>query len=365
MFPFQIRTGDQPEDIEEQVNKLIYKYISKPSTIILAISSASNDIVTSESIKLAKIVDPLGERTLGVITKIDKAERDSDELTKLLSGQTDLLKYGFIGVRNHSPDDLKHKKSMDMVRDEEETLLKQLLEPESASKNGSKYLASKLSQLLVRHICKRLPGLEVNHKNCYSDLRSLYFVPLLFVLQNKIAADLKHYGERIQALGSDDIPNKSNTMSTTIHRFCRRFNGEFEGLSRNINTSYLSGGAQVKFIFLSKLVEALTAVDPLKDITDDDIAKAILSSGAMESSVSVPEVNFRFNSINESNVSIILKLLLNCRQHISTSSKHKLRSCYHLALNVYMMFIKSCKKPLRIVLTPKSLSDSQDSSRIW
>lgn len=53
----------------------------------------------------------------------------------------------------------------------------------------------------------------------------------------------------------------------------------------------MNWGAKVKFAFLNKLETALAAVDPLKDITDDEISKAILSSMAMESSVSVPEVN--------------------------------------------------------------------------
>ncbi len=102
---------------------------------------------------------------------------------------------------------------------------------------------------------------------------------------------MKCYGDKIEFLGSDDIPNKSNTMSRAICQFCSKFSGEFEGRSRNINTSYLSGGAQVKFIFTNKLETALAAVDPLQDITDDEIAKAILNSSAMESSVSVPEVS--------------------------------------------------------------------------
>lgn len=156
--------GDQPEDIEDQIIALIYEYISKPTTIILAISAANNDIATSESLKIARLVDEAGERTLGVITKIDKAEGDSEELIKLLSGKIYKLHYGFIGVRNHSPDDFKHKRSLDMVRDSEERLLNKIV-PKLASENGTKYLANKLSQLLVRHICKRLPGLEVHKSN--------------------------------------------------------------------------------------------------------------------------------------------------------------------------------------------------------
>jgi len=63
--------GDQPEDIETQVKNLILKYIRNPNSIILAVSTANTDMSTSESLKLAKEVDPEGKRTLAVITKLD------------------------------------------------------------------------------------------------------------------------------------------------------------------------------------------------------------------------------------------------------------------------------------------------------
>ena len=63
--------GDQPEDIEGQIKSLIAKYIVNPNSIILAVSAANADIATSESIKLARDVDPDGRRTLAVVTKLD------------------------------------------------------------------------------------------------------------------------------------------------------------------------------------------------------------------------------------------------------------------------------------------------------
>lgn len=63
--------GDQPEDIEVQVKDLVTKYIQNPNSIILAVSTANTDMSTSESLKLAKEVDPEGKRTLAVITKLD------------------------------------------------------------------------------------------------------------------------------------------------------------------------------------------------------------------------------------------------------------------------------------------------------
>lgn len=63
--------GDQPEDIESQVKNLVVKYIQNPNSIILAVSTANTDMSTSESLKLAKEVDPEGKRTLAVVTKLD------------------------------------------------------------------------------------------------------------------------------------------------------------------------------------------------------------------------------------------------------------------------------------------------------
>ena len=55
---FQVPVGDQPEDIETQIRSLLSKYIVNPNSIILAVSPANADIATSESIKLARDVDP-------------------------------------------------------------------------------------------------------------------------------------------------------------------------------------------------------------------------------------------------------------------------------------------------------------------
>ena len=67
----KVAVGDQPEDIENQIKALICKYIVNPNSIILAVSAANADIATSESIKLARDVDPDGRRTLAVVTKLD------------------------------------------------------------------------------------------------------------------------------------------------------------------------------------------------------------------------------------------------------------------------------------------------------
>ena len=41
-------------------------YVKNPNTIILAVTAANTDLANSDSLKLAREVDPEGSRTIGV-----------------------------------------------------------------------------------------------------------------------------------------------------------------------------------------------------------------------------------------------------------------------------------------------------------
>lgn len=58
----QVPVGDQPKDIEIQIRELIFKYISNPNSIILAVTAANTDMATSEALKVAREVDIDGKR---------------------------------------------------------------------------------------------------------------------------------------------------------------------------------------------------------------------------------------------------------------------------------------------------------------
>ncbi|KAF4394902.1 hypothetical protein G4B88_002779, partial [Cannabis sativa] len=49
-----------------------------PKSIILAISPVIQDTATSDAIKLAREVDPLGERIFGVLTKLDLMDKGTN-----------------------------------------------------------------------------------------------------------------------------------------------------------------------------------------------------------------------------------------------------------------------------------------------
>jgi dynamin 1-like protein len=72
---------------------LIFPYVKNENSIILAVSKGNDDLANSESLKLARSVDPEGKRTIGVITQLDLIDEASDILNDL-SNRTLPLKLG-------------------------------------------------------------------------------------------------------------------------------------------------------------------------------------------------------------------------------------------------------------------------------
>lgn len=94
----------QPDDIYDQTVNLIRQFIRQEGSVILCVFPANVDIATVQSFKLAREVDPLGKRTIGVITKSDLASDQDLLVRQLLMDRHDVLhlKLGFVAVRNRN-----------------------------------------------------------------------------------------------------------------------------------------------------------------------------------------------------------------------------------------------------------------------
>ncbi|GAA6036513.1 hypothetical protein JCM8097_003542 [Rhodosporidiobolus ruineniae] len=91
----QISSMDQPEELKEKIAKLCDKYIRAPN-IILAVCAADVDLANSPALRAAKKVDPLGMRTIGVVTKMDLV--DAEAGAAILSNNRYPLALGYVGV---------------------------------------------------------------------------------------------------------------------------------------------------------------------------------------------------------------------------------------------------------------------------
>ncbi|KAL0331228.1 UNVERIFIED_CONTAM: Dynamin-related protein 4C [Sesamum angustifolium] len=150
----------QPEDIYEQISKIIMEFIAQEESIILNVLSATVDFSTCESIRMSQRVDKIGQRTLAVVTKADKSP---EGLLEKVSGDEVYIGLGYVCVRNRIGDE-----SYDQARVEEARLFENhsLLSRINKSMVGIPVLAQKLVQIQAMIIVKCLPDIvrKINHK---------------------------------------------------------------------------------------------------------------------------------------------------------------------------------------------------------
>ncbi|KAL2865414.1 dynamin-related GTPase MGM1 [Aspergillus lucknowensis] len=96
----QVAGHDQPPELKQKISDLCDKYIQAPN-VILAISAADVDLANSTALRASRRVDPRGERTIGVITKMDLV--DPERGFSILSDRKYPLRLGYVGVVSRIP----------------------------------------------------------------------------------------------------------------------------------------------------------------------------------------------------------------------------------------------------------------------
>ena len=268
----KVPIGDQPSDIEKQTRNLISEYIAKPNSIILAVSPANVDIVNSEALKLARHVDPMGRRTIGVLTKVDLMDHGTNALD-ILSGRVYPLKLGFIGVVNRSQQDIQGNKSLaDALKSESEFFRHHPAYRNMANRCGTQFLAKSLNTTLMSHIRDRLPDIKAR----------------LNTLMGQTQQELASYGN-MQFSGKE---HRGSLILQLMTRFASSFISSIDGTSMEISTKELCGGARIYYIFNSVFGNSLETIDPTTNLSVLDIRTAIRNSTGPRPSLFVPELAF-------------------------------------------------------------------------
>ncbi|WPG99865.1 Hypothetical protein R9X50_00268500 [Acrodontium crateriforme] len=91
----QVEAFDQPTELKTKIQELCDKYIQPPN-VILAISAADVDLANSTALRASRRVDPRGERTIGVVTKMDLV--DPVRGAQILADRNYPLRLGYVGV---------------------------------------------------------------------------------------------------------------------------------------------------------------------------------------------------------------------------------------------------------------------------
>ncbi|KAG4109761.1 hypothetical protein ERO13_D13G006266v2 [Gossypium hirsutum] len=146
----------QPDNIYEQIRDIIMQYITPKESIILNVLSATVDFSTCESIRMSQQVDKNGERTLAVVTKVDRAP---EGLVDKVTADDVNIGLGYVCVRNRIGDELYEE-----ARKEEARLFETNAHLSCIDKSivGVHVLAQKLVRIQANEIAKCLPEIVKN-----------------------------------------------------------------------------------------------------------------------------------------------------------------------------------------------------------
>ena len=146
-------------DIDQPKDKQIYDFNSK-DCLILAVSPANSDLANSDALKLAREVDPSGNRTIGVITKLDLMDQGTDA-REILENKHLPLKRGYVGIVNRSQKDIDGRKDIRAaLAAERHFFMSHPSYRHMADRMGTAFLQKTLNQQLTNHIKDTLPTLR-------------------------------------------------------------------------------------------------------------------------------------------------------------------------------------------------------------
>jgi len=272
----RVPTGDQSEDIPQRIRELVLRYVSSPSCLILAVSAANADLTTSDALALAREVDPKGERTLGVLTKLDLAKDNTNALDALL-GRIYPLQLGYVGVVCRSEADSKAGLSFqDKLKVEADFVEKNPLFRHVAEQCGIPHLAVRLHELLLEHIRVVLPDLSASVRQEVEKHRQ----------------DLASYGDLELEQRLEQGPLLLHLISGYVRNFESALEGRPAGHNLDAGTDVLLGGARIHHIFHRIFAREVLNFDAFNGLSDLEIRAAMRNAAGTKPQLFVSEVAF-------------------------------------------------------------------------
>ncbi|WJX48126.1 dynamin GTPase [Trifolium repens] len=261
----KVAVEGQPDSIVHDIENMVRSYIEKPNCIILAISPANQDIATSDAIKISREVDPTGERTIGVLTKIDLMDKGTDAVD-MLEGRAYKLKFPWIGVVNRSQADINKNVDMIAARRREREYFNSTPEYKHlANRMGSEHLAKMLSKHLETVIKSKIPGIQ----------------SLISKTINEIETELTRLGKPVAA----DAGGKLYAIMEICRSFDQIFKDHLDGVR--------PGGDKIYNVFDNQLPAALKRLQFDKQLSMENIRKLITEADGYQPHLIAPEQGYR------------------------------------------------------------------------
>nr|CAD1834633.1 unnamed protein product [Ananas comosus var. bracteatus] len=280
----KVAVEGQPDSIVQDIENMVRSYIEKPNCIILAISPANQDLATSDAIKIAREVDPKGERTFGVLTKIDLMDKGTDAVD-ILEGRAFRLQFPWIGVVNRSQADIN--KSVDMIaarRREREYFANTPEYRHLTHRMGSEHLGKMLSKV---HLLYYLSILAVFLLSFINSFGTSYQVenPGIQSLINKTIAELEGELNRLGKPIAADAGGKLYAIMEISRIFDQIYKEHLDGVR--------PGGEKIYNVFDNQFPAALKRLQFDKHLSMENVRKLITEADGYQPHLIAPEQGYR------------------------------------------------------------------------
>ncbi|KAH1204626.1 Dynamin-related protein 5A [Glycine max] len=260
----KVAVDGQPDSFVQDIENMVRAFIEKPNCIILAISPANQDLATSDAIKISREADPKGERTFGVLTKIDLMDKGTDA-AEILEGKSYKLSFPWIGVVNRSQADIN--KQVDMI---------------AARKRETEYFSNTPE---YRHLASRMgsvhPG-KVLSKHLESVIKS--WIPGLQSLINKTIIELETELKRIGKPIAADTGGKLYMIMEICQTFDQLFKDHLDGIR--------PGGEKIYQVFDNQFPASIKRLQFDKHLSIGKVRKLITEADGYQPHVIAPEQGY-------------------------------------------------------------------------
>lgn len=244
---------------------MVRKYVARPNCVMLTVSPANADLANSDGLRMAKDVDPSGERTFGVLTKLDLMDEGTDARA-ILDGQTYSTRFPFVGVVNRSQKDITGNMDMKSARRKEsEYFANNPAYSDIADRMGTAHLAKALSRHLGEIIRDKIPSINA----------------LIARSMEKLRTELRVLGEPVP------LDNRGDMLYQVLE-LARFFDRAF---GNRIDRGGV--GEQLYFTFHTKLGSAIDALPIDRTLALPNVARVIQEADGYQPHLIAPEQGYR------------------------------------------------------------------------
>jgi dynamin 1-like protein len=245
--------GQDPR-IVEQIQKMVRDIISQKESLILAVTPANDDLANSDSIRIAREVDPLGDRTIGVITKLDLMDAGTNA-RDVLQNRVYPLKLGYIGVVNRSQSEINEHLPVAEARKRERKFFDESRDySDLADRCGSAYLVQTLNGLLMEHIRKCMPTLRQRVQALLAEKE----------------AELQGYGDNPTASRGTMNAFVLDVITKYLDRYQELMLGRAVSPEEDLAAIRSLGGSRISRVFIDDFNPRVEALPGLRSLPDLD-----------------------------------------------------------------------------------------------